>query len=83
MLERITSRKNHLLQQVKRLFSSRREREAAGLFAADGTKLLEEAVKYCPGLETVILTQEPWMELPEQVRLVQVPGKAKTEGVDD
>lgn len=74
MLERITSRKNPLLQQVKRLFSSRREREAAGLFAADGTKLLEEAVKYCPGLETVILTQEVRMELPEQVRLVQVPG---------
>ena len=74
MQERITSRKNPLLQQVKRLFSSRREREKAGLFAADGTKLLEEAVKYCPGLETVILTQEPWMELPEHVRLVQVPG---------
>lgn len=74
MGERITSRKNPLLQQVRRLFSSRREREKAGLFAADGTKLLEEAVKYCPGLETVILTQEPWMELPEQVRLVQVPG---------
>lgn len=74
MGERITSRKNPLLQQVRRLFSSRREREKAGLFAADGTKLLEEAVKYCPGLETVILTQEPWMELPEHVRLVQVPG---------
>lgn len=74
MGERITSRKNPLLQQVKRLFSSRREREKAGLFAADGTKLLEEAVKYCPGLDTVILTQEVRMELPEQVRLVQVPG---------
>ncbi len=74
MGERITSRKNPLLQQVRRLFSSRREREKAGLFAADGTKLLEEAVKYCPGLDTVILTQEVRMELPEQVRLVQVPG---------
>ena len=57
--ERITSRKNPLLQQVKRLFASKKEREAAGLFAADGTKLLGEAVRYCPGLETVFLPASP------------------------
>ena len=50
MEERITSRKNPLLQQVKKLLSSRKDREAAGLFVSDGTKLLEEAVKYFPGL---------------------------------
>ena len=72
--QRITSRKNPLLQQVKKLFSSRRERESAGLFAADGTKLLEEAVKYCPGLHTVILSDEIQAGLPERVRLVRVPG---------
>ena len=72
--QRITSRKNPLLQQVKKLFSSRREREDAGLFAADGTKLLEEAVKYCPGLHTVILSDEIQAVLPEWVRLVRVPG---------
>ena len=72
--QRITSRKNPLLQQVKKLFSSRRERESAGLFAADGTKLLEEAVKYCPGLHTVILSDEIQLNLPERVRLVRVPG---------
>jgi hypothetical protein len=38
---RITSRKNPLLQQVKKLLSSKKEREAAGLFVADGTKLLQ------------------------------------------
>mgnify|MGYP003294941151 CR=1 FL=1 len=43
--ERITSRKNPLLQQVKKLLSSKKERENAGLFVADGTKLLQEAVK--------------------------------------
>ena len=42
---RITARKNPLLQQVRRLLGSRREREAAGLFVADGTKLLMEAVE--------------------------------------
>ena len=54
--ERITARKNPLLQQVKRLLTSRREREEAGLFVGDGTKLLQEAVTYWPGLETVILS---------------------------
>lgn len=72
--ERITSRKNPLLQQVKKLFSSRRERETAGLFAADGTKLLDEAVRFCPGLETVILSDGVEAEIPGHVRLVRVPG---------
>ena len=72
--ERITSRKNPLLQQVKKLFSSRREREQAGLFAADGTKLLEEAAKYCPGLETAILSDGVEVLLPERVRVIRVPG---------
>ena len=71
--ERITSRKNPLLQQVKRLLASKKEREAAGLFAADGTKLLEEAVRYCPGLSTVILSDGVEAVLPEHVRLVRVP----------
>ncbi len=69
----ITSRKNPLLQQVKRLFASRREREEAGLFAADGTKLLAEAVKWYPGLHTVILSQGVDAQVPEQVQLVRVP----------
>ena len=72
--ERITSRKNPLLQQVKKLFSSRREREQTGLFAADGTKLLEEAAKYCPGLETAILSDGVEVLLPERVRVIRVPG---------
>lgn len=71
--ERITSRKNPLLQQVKKLLSSRKAREEAGLFAADGTKLLGEAVRYCPGLETVILSDGVAAEVPEQVRVVRVP----------
>ena len=36
-MERITARKNPLLQQVRRLISSRKEREETGLFVADGT----------------------------------------------
>ena len=74
MEQRITSRKNPLLQQVKKLLSSKKNREEAGLFAADGTKLLAEAVKYFPGLDTVILSDGVEAEIPETVRLIRVPG---------
>jgi len=70
---RITARKNPLLQQVKKLLSSKKEREAAGLFVADGTKLLREAIAYWPGLDTVILSDGVQADVPENVRVVRVP----------
>ena len=73
MEERISSRKNPLLQQVKKLLSSRAERRKTGLFVADGTKLLEEAVKYWPGLQTVILSDGVEASVPDHVRVVRVP----------
>ena len=74
MEERISSRKNPLLQQVKKLLSSKKDREAAGLFVADGTKLLAEAVRFYPGLHTVILSDEVEVQIPEHVRRIRVPG---------
>ena len=74
MKEKISSRKNPLLQNVKKLLSSRSARQKERLFAADGTKLLAEAVRYFPGLETVILSEGVDIpELPEHVRVVEVP----------
>lgn len=73
MEERITSRKNPLLQQVKKLLSSRKERETAGVYVADGTKLLQEAVKFCDGLETVILSDGVQADVPASVRVIRVP----------
>ena len=73
METRISSRKNPLLQQVKKLVSSRKEREKAGLFVADGTKLLEEAVKYEKGLDTVILSDGVDVAVPDHVRVIRVP----------
>ncbi len=70
---RITARKNPLLQQVRKLLTSRREREVSGLFVADGTKLLQEAVRYWPGLETVILSDSVQAQVPDGVKLVRVP----------
>ena len=72
---RITSRKNPLIQRLRKLLSSRKEREAAGLFAADGTKLLSEAVRWWPGLETVFLSDGVEVELPQTVQVIRVPGE--------
>ena len=73
MEERITSRKNPTLQQVRKLISSRKERESTGLFVADGTKLLDEAGRVWPGLETVILIDGVQAQLPAHVRVIRVP----------
>ena len=75
---RITSRKNPLIQQVRRLLSSRKERENAGLFVADGTKLLAEAVQFYPGLQTVILSDGVEVEVPEHVEVIRVPEDVMT-----
>lgn len=72
-MERITSRKNPLIQQVRRLLSSKKEREQTGLFVADGTKLLREAVRWWSGLDTVILSDSVEMDLPEKCKVVRVP----------
>ena len=71
----ITSRKNPFIQQLRQLLSSRKERESAGLFVSDGTKLLAEAVRWWPGLDTVILTEGMQVDIPQQVRVVRVTGE--------
>lgn len=73
MEQRITARKNPFIQQVRKLLSSRKEREQAGLFVADGVKLLAEAVRWWPGLDTVILSDGVEAQIPENVRVVRVP----------
>ena len=69
---KITSRKNAFIQQVRRLLTSRKERQNAGLFVADGTKLLQEAVRFWDGLDTVILTEGVETQVPDHVRVVTV-----------
>ena len=73
MEQRITSRKNPFLQQVKKFLSSRKAREEAGFFVSDGTKLLEEAIKYESGLDTVILSDGVEASVPDSVRVIRVP----------
>lgn len=70
MTEPITSRKNPLIQRVRRLLSSRKARLEEGLFVADGTKLLYEAAKWWPGLKTVLHTPDIDPEVPEGVEKI-------------
>ena len=73
--ERITSRQNPLLRHVKKLQASRSYREQCGEFVGDGTKLLEEAVRWDATLHTVIASDEVELcQLPPHVRVVRVPG---------
>ena len=75
MEEKISSRKNPLLQQVRKLLSSRSARQKEGLFVADGTKLLQEAIRYCPDLDTVLLSEGVAVDnIPDHVRVVRIPG---------
>ncbi|MCI5993518.1 MAG: RNA methyltransferase [Clostridiales bacterium] len=70
----ITSRHNPLLVHVKKLQSSRSYRRKCGEFAADGTKLLEEAARWYPGLHTVIAQEGIALcTLPGTVRVARVP----------
>ena len=73
MEQRITARKNPLIQQVRKLLSSRKEREQTGLFVADGVKLLAEAIRWWPGLDTVILSDGVDADVPDGVRVIRVP----------
>ena len=78
MAETITSRKNPLLVQVRKLAASRALRRETGLFLGDGVKLLEEALRWNAPLEAVILSQGvPLPAIPKHYRRavgLQCPG---------
>lgn len=73
-MEHVTSRKNPLLSQIRKLTGSRGYRRQSGLFLGDGWKLLEEAVRWKAPLTAVVVTEgAPLPDLPEGVRVVAVP----------
>lgn len=74
-MEQITSRRNPLLVQMRKLTGSRRERRTTGLFLGEGPKLLEEALRWGGAVDTVIAGDGiPLPPLPGGVRQVRVPG---------
>ena len=71
--EVITSKANPLLARVRKLNGRRSFRREEGAFAAEGPKLLGEALRWGAEIETVIAAQgAPLPELPGSVRVVEV-----------
>lgn len=71
--EVITSKANPLLSRVRKLNSRRSFRREERAFAAEGPKLLAEALRWEAELEAVICTPGVSLpELPAQVRVVEV-----------
>ncbi len=73
--ERITSRQNPLLQHIRRLFGSERYRLECREYAADGWKLLDEALHWGAEVLVIVAAEETkGHTLPTNARLVLVPG---------
>lgn len=71
--ELVTSRANPLLVRVRKLNGRRAFRREEGAFAAEGPKLLTEALRWGGELEAVVCAHgAPLPELPAQVRVVEV-----------
>ncbi len=74
MAEIITGRSNPLMTHIRKLASSRAYRRECGEYIGDGTKLLEEAVKWDAPITTVVHTKGVSLpSLKDNVRVVEVP----------
>jgi len=74
-MERITSRQNPLVARLRKLGNDKKTRRQEGAFLCEGHKLVEEAIRWNAGVETLVVAEgvEPPAGLPEAVRLVEVP----------
>ena len=72
-MEQITSRQNPLMARIRKLNSSRAARREAGLFAAEGPKLLEEALRAGVRIDTVVAARGPRLPDLSDSRLAEVP----------
>lgn len=72
-MERITSRQNPLVQQIRKLNTSRSGRRTEGLFVGEGPKLLAEAL--CAGMEVAAVVGSAGVRTgcPPTIRQVEVP----------
>lgn len=74
-MERITSRQNPLVARLRKLGNDKKTRRQERAFLCEGHKLVEEAIRWNAGVETLVVAEgvEPPAGLPEAVRLVEVP----------
>ena len=74
-MERITSRRNPLVQHIRRLGAERKYRRAQNSFLCEGDKLVGEALRWQGGVETLVCTEGTALppDCPSGTRLVEVP----------
>lgn len=74
-VETITSRQNPLMTHLRKLASSRSYRKKSGEYLCDGTKLLDEALKWGAPVQTAVFSDGVDIPaLPDTVRAVRVSG---------
>ena len=75
-IETITSRQNALMTHLRKLASSRAYRIKSGEYLCDGTKLLDEALKWNAPVRTAVFSDDVEIPpLPDTVRAVRVSGE--------
>ena len=76
-MEVITSRHISLCVHIRKLGAERKYRRAQGQFLCEGDKLVEEALRWNGGVETLLCAEGSPVPagIPEGVRLVQVPSE--------
>lgn len=72
-MERITSRQNPLVQQIRKLNNSRSHRRTEGLFVGEGPKLLAEALGAGMDIGVVVAAEGVRPDCPPAIRQVEVP----------
>ncbi|MDY3014962.1 MAG: RNA methyltransferase [Evtepia sp.] len=74
-MERITSKSNQLMVQIRKLVSDRKHRRRDGLMVCEGPKMLAEALRWGADLDTVVWEEgaAETASVPATVRQVEVP----------
>lgn len=72
-MERITSRQNPLISQIRKLCTSRSYRREQGLFVAEGPKLLSEALRWGAEITCLVGIEGENFPCPPDTRRLEVP----------
>ena len=72
-MEKITSRKNKIVSHFRSLGRDRAYREECGEYICDGSKLLEEAIKWSAEITAVLCASGTKPVLPENARTYELP----------
>ena len=74
-MDRLTSRKNPVIRQIRALGRERSARAEAGLFVGDGEKLLREAIQCGAEIDTVLWAESPAMEVSGAAHVFSAPAE--------